>query len=128
MKCFLGGCTITSKGIINDLKKNSSLQVSFRDPPNFQKTLILAFEANSAHCPAKMDFFPRFSSLCQYYCCCQSLHYVSCPVFRIIAIYTWYLNSFLGEKCLATSVVWGNLGTKNIYGYYLLYRQQFQSI
>ena len=46
----------------------------------------------------------------------HSLHYyyVSCPVFRIIAIYTWYLNSFLGEKCLATSVVWGNLGTKNI--------------
>ena len=32
-------------------------------------------------------------------------------VHRIIAIYTWYLSSFLVEKCLATSVVWGNLGT-----------------
>jgi len=30
-------------------------------------------------------------------------------VHRIIAIYTWYLSSFLVEKCLATSVVWGNL-------------------
>ena len=56
-----------SKAKINVfLKKISSLQASLWKPStrkNFQKTLILAFEANSA-LSCQNGFFPHFSSLC----------------------------------------------------------------
>ena len=68
LKVCLGGCTITSKIKINVFcKKFLHSEFHLRAEPSiltkFQKTLILAFVANT-HCPAKMDFFPSFNSLC----------------------------------------------------------------
>ena len=76
--------------------------------PDIHKYEIRIFVCITNVCTAIFQIL----EMIKYKAYCPTVHYVFCPVFRIIAIYTWYLNSFLGEKCLATSVVWGNLGTK----------------
>ena len=64
MICVIAGLPQRLKS--NYLKKFSHFTGACPAWKKFQKTLILAFEANTVHFPAKMDFFfPRFSSLWQ---------------------------------------------------------------
>ena len=73
---YSGSCTITSKAKINIFWKIFFTPLAPSGPlhsKKFKKTLILAFEANSVHCPAKMHFFLRFiahsrSHLSHYIC------------------------------------------------------------
>jgi len=68
--CLGGGTITTSKAKINVFLKiflHSGLP--FWGPSTqifFQKMLILAL-GQTVHCPAKMTFFPHYSSLCDYF-------------------------------------------------------------
>ena len=69
----LSGCTITSKTKINVIFEIfSSLQVSFGDHPlekKIQKPWFQTSRQTVLDCPAKMDFFPRFSSFRDFTLC-----------------------------------------------------------
>ena len=68
-KCVFGWLHVYPPQILNScfFEIFSSLRFLFEHSLHlkfFQKTFMLAFEANSIHSPAKMEFFPRLSSLC----------------------------------------------------------------
>ena len=57
----------------------SSVQVPFGDPPleKFSKNIDFSlWMRQTVHCPAKMDFFPRFNSLCT----------IDCTIFSIFVV------------------------------------------
>ena len=96
--------------------KKKNFTPAFRRPSTFQWTLILAFETNSltGHCPAKVGFFPRFSSFCvlrkllKYETFLKSTMLHLQPCMTNLNIPISQINLLLSVYCTTLLVVVGN--------------------